>query len=55
VTESALVELITTLELRSVKDVRRHTGAGTGCMCCHARIREFVERHAAAPLAAIAG
>jgi bacterioferritin-associated ferredoxin len=54
VTEDALVTLITTLELRSLNEVRRHTGAGDGCTCCHGRIREFLERHAA-PRPAMAG
>lgn len=54
VTEDALVTLITRLELRSLNDVRRHTGAGDGCTCCHARIREFLDRHAS-PLPAMAG
>jgi bacterioferritin-associated ferredoxin len=54
ITESALVQVITTLQLRTVKEVRRHTGAGDGCMCCHARLREYLVRHSCAATA-IAG
>jgi bacterioferritin-associated ferredoxin len=42
VTEGQLVQVIQTLELRTVKEVRRHTGAGAGCMCCHARIKQYL-------------
>ncbi len=56
VTETEIVQVITNLELRTVKEIRRHTGAGSGCMCCHARLSEYLERHSAAPgVAAIAG
>jgi bacterioferritin-associated ferredoxin len=56
ITESTLVQVITTLQLRTVKEVRRHTGAGDGCMCCHARINAYLVQHSCAlPLPAIAG
>jgi bacterioferritin-associated ferredoxin len=55
VTETEIVQEITRLELRTIKEVRRHTGAGDGCMCCHARIREFLERHGATIVPALAG
>jgi bacterioferritin-associated ferredoxin len=45
VTEDMLVDTITALELRTVKEVRRHTGAGEGCSCCHPEIGELLERH----------
>jgi NAD(P)H-nitrite reductase large subunit len=44
VTETALVEKITSLELRTVREVRRHTGAGEGCTCCHAEILRYLEQ-----------
>jgi len=46
VTEAEVVHAIQTLELRTLKDVRRATGAGEGCTCCHAALREFLEQHA---------
>src|SRR5581483_5469442 len=54
VSEAEIVQVITTLELRTVKDVRRHTGAGDGCMCCHARIRAYLATQSCAEKA-IAG
>lgn len=49
VTEAVIVEAITTLGVRTVKEVVRTTGAGSGCTCCHTRIRTYIEVHAAAP------
>lgn len=46
VTESVIVEAVTTLGLRTVKEVRTVTGAGDGCTCCHQQIREYLEVHA---------
>jgi bacterioferritin-associated ferredoxin len=45
VTESALVEAVRVLELRTLKDVRRHTGAGDGCTACHKLLCKYLERH----------
>lgn len=45
VTETQVVEAIQSLSLRTVKDVRRHTGAGDGCTCCHNRIRDLLAQH----------
>jgi NAD(P)H-nitrite reductase large subunit len=44
VTESELVEALSTEEICDLKDVRRSTGAGSGCMACHRRIKEYLER-----------
>jgi NAD(P)H-nitrite reductase large subunit len=49
VTESALVEALTTLQLRTLKDVRRHTGAGDGCTACHKRLCRYLELYGAQP------
>jgi NAD(P)H-nitrite reductase large subunit len=46
VTESVLVEALTTLNLRTVRDVRRHTGAGDGCTACHRRLKQYLEQYA---------
>jgi bacterioferritin-associated ferredoxin len=45
VTEAQVVRMITRLELRTVRDVRKMTGAGEGCTCCHAKIQEYIERY----------
>jgi bacterioferritin-associated ferredoxin len=45
VTEEQVVRMIERLELRSVRDVRKYTGAGEGCTCCHAKIQEYIEKH----------
>lgn len=46
VTESVVIEALTTLEIRTVKDLRRHTGAGDGCTACHTRLRHYLTEHA---------
>ncbi len=43
VTEATVVGAIERLELRTIKEVQRHTQAGTGCTCCHGELREFLE------------
>jgi NAD(P)H-nitrite reductase large subunit len=42
VTEQTIVTAITTLGLRTVKDVRRATEAGDGCTCCHREIAAYL-------------
>jgi bacterioferritin-associated ferredoxin len=54
VTEDEVVAAITTHDLHNIKQVRRHTGAGDGCTCCHDRLRKLIDQHAAAPAAACA-
>jgi len=46
VSEETISSAIVSLGLRTVRDVRRATGAGDGCTCCHAEIRELIEVHA---------
>ena len=45
VTEAVLVEAITTLGLRTVREIREVTRAGDGCTCCHREIRSYLEVH----------
>lgn len=54
VTEGRIVDAITTLGLRTVKDVRGATEAGSGCTCCHAQIRALLAEHAAPHVAVVA-
>jgi bacterioferritin-associated ferredoxin len=49
ITETALLDAIQTLDLQTIKDVRRHTGAGDGCTCCHGRLRRCLEQVRCAP------
>jgi bacterioferritin-associated ferredoxin len=54
VTEDIVVAAISTLGLASVQDVRQCTGAGDGCTCCHARLREYLERYSPSSASALA-
>ena len=45
VTETELIEALTTREIRTVKEIRRHTGAGDGCTACHSLLRQYLERY----------
>lgn len=51
VTEGTIVDAIQTLGLRTLTDVRRATEAGTGCTCCHKKIRSILEVHVGAGVA----
>ena len=46
VRESTVVDAIVTLGLRTVKEIREHTGAGDGCTCCHGELRRCLEDYA---------
>ncbi len=53
VTEETLTQAFATQDIHTLRDIRRHTGAGDGCMACHRRLKSFLERHAPpAPLLA---
>jgi len=43
VTEDEVVTMIATLGLRTIHEVRRATGAGDGCTCCHDEIRKQLQ------------
>lgn len=45
VTEEELATAVTAMGLRSIREVRRETGAGTGCNACHRRIQLLVESY----------
>jgi bacterioferritin-associated ferredoxin len=47
VTETQVIRMIERLELRTVLDLRKYTGAGEGCTCCHAKLEEYLEKHGA--------
>jgi len=46
VTESMLIETLTTRDVSSVTDLRTHTGAGEGCTACHSLLRKYIEQYA---------
>jgi bacterioferritin-associated ferredoxin len=43
ITEAVLRKALLTFDLRTVQDIRRHTGAGDGCTACHGLLRRFLE------------
>jgi NAD(P)H-nitrite reductase large subunit len=45
VSEAQVIKMIARLELRTVRDLSSHTGAGDGCTCCHAKLEEYLERY----------
>ena len=48
VTEEEVVRAITTLNLRTLEQVCRHTNAGNGCGCCHKRLsKHLIQRERA--------
>ncbi len=42
VSEDQVLEALATRDIRTVKDIRRHTGAGDGCTACHQRLAEYL-------------
>lgn len=44
VTESEILEAIASNDLETIREVREHTSAGTGCTCCFTEIREILQR-----------
>ena len=46
VTEEQVVNLITRFQLSSIREIRKHTGAGDGCTCCHQDLQEYLHRYA---------
>jgi bacterioferritin-associated ferredoxin len=44
VTEEMLLAALHTFDLRNLREVREHTGAGDGCTACHRQLRAYLER-----------
>jgi len=44
VTEAELLSVLTARQLRTLQEVRLHTGAGDGCTACHRVLRQYLER-----------
>jgi bacterioferritin-associated ferredoxin len=51
ITEAAVVDAIVNLDLRTVRDIRRQTGAGEGCTYCHERLRQVLDQVRCEPVA----
>ena len=49
VTEEEIVRVVRDNKLRSVEDVTHYTKAGGGCMSCHDKIRDIIDRVAGEP------
>jgi bacterioferritin-associated ferredoxin len=45
VTEEGIAQAFATQDIRTLRDIRLHTGAGDGCMACHRRLSAYLERH----------
>jgi bacterioferritin-associated ferredoxin len=45
VTESKLLEALTAMDLKTLKEIRRRTGAGDGCNACHRVLKRYLEKH----------
>lgn len=45
VTEDAVLDVISRVELCTVGEVCQRTGAGDGCRACRRKIQSFIERH----------
>jgi bacterioferritin-associated ferredoxin len=48
VDEAAILDALSRHPVRTVKDIRRLTGAGDGCMCCHPKLQRYIDAQAAA-------
>jgi bacterioferritin-associated ferredoxin len=48
VTAEALVEVIVSLEVRTLRELRQHTGAGDGCMACRKRLQHYIDEYSPA-------
>ncbi len=46
VTEAQLIRVLETRQAFSLKDIRRQTGAGGGCMVCHSRLKRYLQERA---------
>jgi len=44
VTEGEIVEAIVNHDLETIRELKRMTGAGDGCTCCHEELETYFER-----------
>jgi bacterioferritin-associated ferredoxin len=43
VTEEVLLAVLENEDIRTVRDIRQHTGAGDGCTACHRTLCRYLE------------
>jgi bacterioferritin-associated ferredoxin len=41
-TATAIQQALANQEVKTVRDITEHTGAGAGCTACHTALRQFV-------------
>lgn len=46
ITEANVKAALVSLEIRSIQDLREHTGAGDGCTACHRVLRGYIAEYA---------
>jgi bacterioferritin-associated ferredoxin len=51
VTEAEVIQVVTRMELRTIKEICREIGAGDGCTCCHPQLQECLEKYSCASMA----
>ena len=44
VTETVLLRALATMDLKTLKEVRRRTGAGDGCNACHRILQRYLQK-----------
>ena len=45
VTEDIIAAALATQDIRTLRDIRHHTGAGDGCMACHRRLKAYLDQN----------
>jgi bacterioferritin-associated ferredoxin len=46
VSETTVIDALTTQPIRNLKELRLATGAGDGCTCCHRRLQQYIDEYA---------
>jgi bacterioferritin-associated ferredoxin len=44
VTETQIIQAITTHDVHTIRELKRLANAGDGCTCCHAQLQEYLDR-----------
>lgn len=48
ITEDKLIDVLTSRPIAHLNELRKITGAGEGCTCCHETLKEYVRRYSLA-------
>jgi bacterioferritin-associated ferredoxin len=54
VSEADILQALSRFAVRTVKELRKLTGAGDGCTACHRQLARYIERFAQSPLSSSA-